>query len=324
MKRPDLHVSMSPFVHSGISVRSIMRDNLLALLPIVVAGGFYYGFPALKVVALCAATAVLTEMIWQKVMGQPIRVLDGSAFYTGILLGLMLSSLVPWWLAVAGAFTTIVVGKHLLGGLGNHPFNPVIVGWTFVQVSYSARMADFPIPHPLFGMETGRYLADPPLIAAAEDMEMASWVPWSDLFIGNVPAEIGAGCVLAVLLGGLYLLFRRNIMWHIPAAFLASAWIFAMIFWQIDPEVYPHPTYHVLSGWVMLGAFFLATEKGTAPLSGPGMLLYGVGCGVLTMIIRTWGTYVEGVPFAILLMNALTPLLDRVRPRAVGRNVEIA
>jgi electron transport complex protein RnfD len=162
------------------------------------------------------------------------------------------------------------------------------------------------------------------LIAVAEDMEMASWVPWSDLFIGNVPAEIGTGCVLAVLLGGLYLLFRRNITWHIPVAFLASAWVFAMILWQVDPNVYPHPTYHVLSGWMMLGAFFLATEKGTAPLSGPGMLLYGVGCGVLTMIIRTWGTYVEGVPFAILLMNALTPLLDRVRPRAVGRNVEIA
>jgi len=324
MKRPDLHVSMSPFVHSGISVRSIMRDNLLALLPIFLAGVFYYGFPALRVVALCAVTAVLTELLWQKVMGQPIRVLDGSALYTGILLGLVLSSFVPWWLAVAGAFTAIVVGKHLLGGLGNHPFNPVIVGWAFVQVSYGARMADFPIPHPLFGMQTGQYLADPPLIAAAEDMEMASWVPWSDLFIGNVPAEIGTGCVLAVLLGGLYLLFRRNLTWHIPAAFLASAWMFAMILWQIDPDVYPHPTYHVLSGWMMLGAFFLATEKGTAPLSGPGMLLYGVGCGVLTMIIRTWGTYVEGVPFAILLMNALTPLLDRVRPRAIGRNVEIA
>lgn len=324
MKRPDLHVSMSPFVHSGNSIRSIMRDNLLALVPILLAGWFYYGFPALRIVALCAATAVLTEMLWQKIMGQPIRVLDGSALFTGILLGIVLPSLVPWWLAVAGAITAIVVGKNLLGGLGNHPFNPVVVGWTFVQVSYGARMADFPIPHPLFGMETGRYLADPPLIAAAEDLEMASWIPWSDLFIGNVPAEIGTGCVLAVLLGGLYLLFRRNITWHIPAAFLVSAWIFGMIFWQIDPGAHPHPTYHVLSGWMMLGAFFLATEKGTAPLSGPGMLLYGVGCGVLTMVIRTWGTYVEGVPFAILLMNALTPLLDRVRPRAVGRNVEIA
>jgi electron transport complex protein RnfD len=144
------------------------------------------------------------------------------------------------------------------------------------------------------------------------------------LFIGNVPGEIGTGCVLAVLLGGIYLLARGRITWHIPVAFVASAWLFAMIFYQVDPESYAHPTYHVLSGWMMLAALFLATEKGTSPLGVPGMVLYGVGCGLLTMIIRTWGVYMEGVPFAILLMNALTPLLDRVRPRAVGRRVEIA
>lgn len=324
MKRPDLHVSMSPFVHSGDTVRRIMLDYLLALLPVLCAGLFYYGWPALKIVVICALTAVLTELAWQKVMGQRIRISDGSALVTGILLGLVLSSLVPWWLAVAGAFTAVVVGKHLLGGLGNHPFNPVVVGWTFVQVSYSAYIADYPIPHPLFGMKTGAYLADPYLVALSEDMEMASWVPWTDLFVGNVPGEIGTGCVLAVLLGGIYLLARGRITWHIPVAFIASAWLFGMVFHQVDPGSYAHPTYHVLSGWMMLAALFLATEKGTAPLGVPGMILYGVGCGLLTMVIRMWGVYMEGVPFAILLMNALTPLLDRVRPRAVGRRVEIA
>ena len=324
MTRPDLYVSMSPFVHSGNSVRKIMINNLLALLPMIFAGWYYYGGAALKIVVICAATAVITELVWQKIMGQAIRVGDGSAIVTGIILGMVLSTYVPWWLAVAGTFVSIVVGKQLLGGLGNSPFNPVIVGWTFVQISYGSRMSDFPIPHPQFGMETGKYLTDPALIAMAEDMEMASWVPLRDLLIGNVPGEIGTGCVLAILLGGLFLLLRRNITWHIPVSFIVSAWLFAMIFWKVDPAVYPNPTYHILSGWMMLGAFFLATEKGTAPLSGPGMILYGIGCGVLTMTIRTWGTYAEGVAFAILLMNALTPLLDRIRPRAVGRNVEIA
>ncbi len=324
MKSPDLYVSMSPFMHSGDSVRKIMADYLLALVPILFAGWFFFGWPAIKIVIICALTAVLTEAAWQKLMGRPIRVFDGTALVTGILLGLVFSSMIPWWMAVAGAFTAVVVGKHLLGGFGNSPFSPVVVGWTFIQVSYGARMADYPIPHPMFGMETGRFLSDPFLMALSEDMEMAYWVPWRDLLIGNVPSEIGTGCILAILLGGAYLLARNRITWHIPVAFIVSAWLFAMIFYQIDSSVYAHPTYHVLSGWMMLAALFLATEKGTAPLGVPGMLMYGVGCGVLTMIIRTWGVYMEGVPFAILLMNALTPLLDRVRPRAVGRRVEIA
>lgn len=324
MKRPDLYVSMSPFVHSGNSIQKIMVNYLLALVPMLFAGWFYYGGAAIKIVVICAVTAVATEFVWQKIMGQPIRVADGSALVTGLLLGLVLSTYVPWWLALVGTFVAIVVGKQLLGGIGNSPFNPVVVGWCFVQISYSSKMSDFPIPHPQFGLETGQYLADPFLNAAAEDMEMASWVPFRDLFFGNVPGEIGTGCVLAILIGGLFLIWRRNITWHIPVSFVVSAWLFALIFWKVDPSVYAHPTYHILSGWMMLGAFFLATEKGTSPLSCPGMILYGIGCGVLTMTIRLFGAYAEGVPFAILLMNALTPLLDRVRPRAVGRNVEIA
>ncbi|MFP4036019.1 MAG: RnfABCDGE type electron transport complex subunit D [Desulfobacteraceae bacterium] len=324
MKRPELHVSMSPFVHSGNSVQKIMRDNFLALVPVLFAGWFYYGWGALETVLICAVAAVATELIWQKLMGQKIRITDGSALVTGVLLGLVLSSLVPWWLAVAGSVVAIIVGKQLLGGLGSHPFNSVMVGWAFVQVSYAQTMKDFPIPHPKFGLEVGKYLADPALIAMKEDLEMFNWVPRMDLFIGNVPGEIGTGCVLAILLGGIYLILKKHITWHIPVSFIVSTWILAFIFWKVNPEVYVHPTYHILSGWIMLGAFFLAPEMGTAPLSAPGMIIYGIGCGLLTMIIRIWGGYMEGVPFAILLMNGLTPILDRIRPRAVGRRVEIA
>jgi electron transport complex protein RnfD len=172
--------------------------------------------------------------------------------------------------------------------------------------------------------EEAEILMETPMATLVEDFDLIADASWLDLFLGNVPGTIGTISVLAVLLGGAYLIFRRIITWHIPLSFILSAWGFALIFWLIDAEVYAPPTFHVLSGWIMLGAFFLAPEKGTAPVTVPGMILYGMGCGVVTMIIRIWGVHLEGVPFAILLMNALTPLLDRIRPRAVGRVGEIA
>jgi electron transport complex protein RnfD len=145
-----------------------------------------------------------------------------------------------------------------------------------------------------------------------------------DLFLGNVPGSIGAVSALAILIGGIYLIARRIITWHIPVFFIASVWVFAFIYWKMDPEMYASPNFHVMAGWVMLGAFFLAPEKGSSPVTLWGMILYGIACGALTMIIRMWGSYIEGVHFAILLANALTPLLDRVRPRVIGRVREIA
>ena len=177
-------------------------------------------------------------------------------------------------------------------------------------------------PEPRFFLDPSEYLGYSPLVTLREEgVEAVSYVPWSDFLLGNVPGCIGTVSVVAALLGGGYLLYRKVITWHIPLAFVLSAWIFGFIFWKIDPEVYANPTFHILSGWIMFGAFFLAPEMGTAPVTAPGMILYGTGCGIITMIIRTWGIYVEGVPFAILLMNAMTPLLDRIRPKAVGRTI---
>jgi len=325
MKGPEYHVSVSPHVHSGNSVRKMMLETMAALLPVLFAGWFFFGWPAMKIVLICAAAAVATEFLWQKSLGRPVLAGDGSALLTGILLGLVLSTESPWWLAALGALVAILVGKQLFGGLGNHPFSSTLVGWAFVQVSYGEFMEDFPMPEPRFFLEPGEYLASPPLLTLREgDVSEIMDLPWLDLFLGNVPGNIGTVSVLAVLVGGAYLLLRKRITWHIPVSFVLSAWIFALIFWRIDPEVYASPFFHILSGWIMLGAFFLAMEKGTAPVTVPGMLIYGMGCGVLTMIIRIWGVHVEGVPFAILLMNGLTPLLDHIRPRAVGRMTEIA
>lgn len=325
MKRPELYVSVPPHVHSGNSVRKMMLHKAGALAPIVFAGWFFFGIPALKIVCISAVAAVLTEFLGRKVLGMPGSIRDGSALVTGLLLGLLLSSYAPWWLPVLGAFVAVIVGKQLFGGIGNHPFNAVLVGWTFLQVSYGSIMEEVPLPSPKFFLAPGDYLAYSPLFTLKDSgVEAVVYVPWMHYIWGNVPGYIGTVSVLAVLLGGAYLLYTRIITWHIPLSFICSAWIFAFIFWKIDPQVYANPTFHIVSGWILLGSFFLATEKGSSPVTAPGMILYGIGCGVLTMIIRMWGGHIEGVPFAILLMNGATPLLDRIRPRPLGRVGEIA
>ncbi|MBN1278010.1 MAG: RnfABCDGE type electron transport complex subunit D [Deltaproteobacteria bacterium] len=324
MKRPEFYVSISPHVHSGNSVQKMMFQTLMALVPVVFAGWFFFGLTALKIIFISMITAVVAEFLWEKIMGLPLRIGDGSSLLTGLLLGLVLSTECPWWMPVLGACVAVIIGKELFGGLGNNPFSSVLVGWTFLQVSYRDLMSSFVVPEPQFLLESSEYLVDPPLVVLKEEMDMIADVPWMDFLLGNVPGEIGTISVIAVILGGAYLLFRRIITWHIPVSFILSAWIIGLIFWLTDPEAYANPVYHIISGWVLLGAFFIATERGTAPVTVPGMILYGIGCGALTIIIRTWGGYMEGVPFAILLMNALTPLLDRIRPRAVGRVKKIA
>jgi len=325
MKEPAFYVSTPPHLHSGDSLRKMHLETILALVPAMFAGWFYFGWPALLIILISSATAVLTEYLWQKAIGREVTITDGSALITGILVGLLLTADNPWWTAVVGAGVAILVGKQLFGGVGSHPFNSALVGWTFLSLSYKDLMASFPMPNPRFLLAPGEFLASPGLVTFKDGgVDEIVDLPWKDFFLGNVPGEIGTVCVLAILLGGIYLLYRRRITWHIPLAFIASAWIFAFIFWQIDPETYAPPTFHLLTGWILLGAFFLAPEKGTCPVTTPGMILYGVGCGVITMIIRFWGSYVEGVAFAVLLMNSATPLLDRIKPRALGRVKEIA
>jgi len=325
MKRPDLYVSMSPHAHAGYSTQQMMLETIIALIPLVFAGWFFFGWAALKIVAICTVTAVVTEGIWQKAIGRPVKIADCSAAVTGILLGLVVSSEIPWWMAVLGAVVAILVGKQFYGGLGQHPFNSVLVGWTFIFVSYQAMMGTYPMPEPRWWLDPGGYLEYPPLDTLKLDGIFAiSGVPWRDLFYGNIPGAIGTTSVLAALIGGIYLIFRRIIDWYIPVLFIASAWLFGLIFWLIDPEVYANPTVQILIGWIFLGAFFLAPEKGTSPVTVPGMICYGIGCGVLTMIFRLWGTFIQAVPFAILLMNTLTPLFERIRPKVVGRVKEVA
>jgi len=325
MKRPDFYVSMSPHVHGGYSIPKMMYETILALVPVIFAAWFFFGMPALKVIFITGASAVAAEALWQLVVGRPVRAWDGSALLSGLLLGLLLSPDLPWWIPMLGGFTAVLVGKQLYGGLGQNPFNVALVGWAILRVSYGSSMGIFPMTDPQFMLEPNEFLEYPPIeILRFDGPDALMDVSYADLFIGNVPGAPGTVSVLAVLVGGAYLLYRRIVTWHVPVFFILSAWVFAFVYYNMDPDLYAHPNFHIMAGWIMLGAFFLAPEKGSSPVTVPGMILFGVACGALTVIIRIYGSYVEGVHFAILLANSLTPLLDRIRPRVIGRVKEIA
>ena len=324
-KKPMLRVSVAPHIQQKVTTSSIMYNTLIALIPALLAGIYFFGLPALKLALICMATAVACEAGMQSLMGRKLAVKNGSGLLLGLLFALICSPELPWWIAVLGTAVAVILGREIYGGLGNNPFNAVLVGWAVVRVSFPSKMLTWIMPEPLFGLAPGGYIEYPPLeVIRTDGIDALMDLPWRDLFIGNVPGTIGTVSVLAILIGGIYLLVRRNITWHIPVSFLASAWLFGLIFWRIDPETYANPTIYLLSGWIFIGAFFLATDKGTVPVTGPGMIIFGIGCGLITMIIRYWGGFTDGVAFAVLLMNAATPLLDRVRPRVYGRVKEVA
>ncbi|MGD8370769.1 MAG: RnfABCDGE type electron transport complex subunit D [Syntrophobacterales bacterium] len=323
--KPMLRVSVAPHILKKTTTSHLMYNTLLALVPALLAGIYFFGFAALKLALICMATAVACEAGMQALMGRKLAAKNGSGLLLGLLFALVCSPELPWWTAVLGTAIAVILGREIYGGLGNNPFNAVLVGWAVVRISFAEQMNTWIMPEPLFGLEPGGYIEYPPLeVMKIDGIEALVDLPWLDLFIGNVPGAIGTVSVVAVLIGGVYLLARRIITWHIPVSFLASAWLFGIIFRLIDPETYANPTIHLLSGWMVLGAFFLATDKGTVPVTGPGMIIFGIGCGLITMIIRYWGGYVDGVAFAILLMNATTALLDRVRPRVYGRVKQVA
>ena len=320
LDKPMLRVSVAPHIQQKITTSHIMYDTLVALEPALLAGIFFFGFAALKLALICMATALACEAGMQKLMGRKLTVFNGSALILGLLFALICSPETPWWVVMVGTAIAVILGREIYGGLGNNPFNAVLVGWAVTRISWTDQMTTWVMPEPLFWLEAGGYIEDPPLeVLRWEGVDALVDLPWLDLFLGNVPGAIGTVSVVAILIGGIYLLARRRITWHIPVSFLASAWLFGLLFWLIDPEVYANPTIYLLSGWMFLGAFFLATDKGTVPVTGPGMIVFGIGCGLIAMIIRYWGGFLDGVAFAVLLMNALTPLLDRLRPRVYGR-----
>lgn len=314
-------LSGAPHVHGPESVTKIMWGVVIALIPAFLVSVYFFGWNALKLTAVTVVSCLVFEFLINKFFfKKPCTLGDGSAMITGLLLAFNLPANLPLWMAIVGSLIAIGVAKWAYGGLGSNPFNPALVGRVFMLISFPAAMTSWPMPKPLFGGSAVDSLTGPtPLGIAKEglsagqtvDQIMSQLPAYSDLAFGNMAGSLGEISAVALLLGGIYMLVRKIITWHIPVAFLGSAFVFAGILWGCNPDQYMDPVFHLLTGGMMLGAIFMATDMVTSPMTNKGKIVFGLGCGILTILIRTFGAYPEGVSFAILIMNALVPLINR-------------
>lgn len=323
MSENKLILQSSPHLRDGDSVRRIMVTVIIALLPGVLAGIWAFGLSALLVTVVAVAGCLAIEAAALSLLKKPLLpyLTDGSAVVTGLLLAMNLPSNFPWWMTLIGAAAAMALGKHVYGGIGSNPFNPALVARVFLLISFPAAMTNWPVAGDGGIMNLGVDIKTGATVLGLFKTEglvkLHEAYPnlYMDLFLGKVGGSLGETSALALLIGGVFLLIRRVISWETPVAFIGTVFVFSGIFWLVDKDSYADPLFHILSGGVMLGAWFMATDMVTTPVTRKGMLLFGVGCGVITGVIRLLGAYPEGVSFSILIMNGLTPLIDRyLRP----------
>lgn len=316
-----LIVASSPHLRNeGVSTRRLMLDVILAMLPTAVASVWFFGGSALMLLVVAILSAVAGEFFYQKHTHQKVTVSDGSAIVTGMLLAFNLPASAPWWIAMIGSLIAIILVKQMFGGLGNNFMNPALAARTIMMLSWTSLMAANVLPH------AGQWLAPQAVDAVASATPLgespASYTLWQ-LFSGDIPGMLGETCKLTLLAGGLYLIIRRVIDWRIPVSFLVTAFV---LFWIKTGTIYSAESgsenvlYQLLSGGLILGAFFMATDYVTSPVTPMGRIIMGVGCAGMLFVIRAFNpSYPEGCSFAILFMNVLTPLIDKLTvPKPFG------
>ena len=306
-------MSSSPHVRSPESTRRIMLDVIIALLPATACGIYFFGLHSLWVVLASVAAAIAAEAVLQLIMKRKITALDGSAALTGLLLALNLPPAVPVWIPIIGSAFAIAIVKQVFGGLGHNFVNPALAARAFLVVSWPTLLTTWTMPADAVSTAT-------PLTALK--LGGAELSPYLDMAVGNIGGCIGETSAIALLLGGLYLLARRVIDWRIPSVYIATVALFT---WVAGPEglFTGDALYHILGGGLMLGAIFMATDYTTSPMSGNGKIVFALGCGILTSVIRLWGGYPEGVSYSILLMNLVVPLINKAfKPKLFGRTAK--
>ena len=322
----QLTISGSPHVHGELSVKKIMYMVILALMPAFLVSVYFFGFNAIRVTLISVATCVLTEFLIQKyLLKGECTISDGSAILTGILLAFNVPSNIPWWMVVVGGIVAIGIAKMSFGGLGKNPFNPALVGRVFMLISFPVAMTDWPATKPLFG-NIDAIAGATPLGALKTGLsqgltvsEITKDMNYFDLLFGNQGGSLGEMCAIALIIGGLFLIIMKIIDWQTPVIIIATVALVSGICWCIDPVHYVNPLYHVLTGGLMLGAFFMATDMVTSPMTIGGKCIFALGVGLITIIIRLWGQYPEGMSFAILIMNAVVPLINKgFKPKRFG------
>lgn len=318
-----LTISPSPHVHGGDSVKKNMYGVVIALLPALAASVWFFGLGALWVILTSVLSCVLIEAAIQKfILKVPVSVSDGSAALTGLILAFNLPSNLPIWIIVIGALVAIGIGKMTFGGLGQNIVNPAILGRVFLLVSFPAQMTSWPMPNSVDGATgaTPLGIMKEGLLSGKTVSEILPEIPSNtDLLMGGIGGSLGEVSAIALLIGFVFMLVRKIITWHIPVSILVTMFVFGGILHLASPEQYACPTFHILTGGALLGAIFMATDYVTSPMSHKGMLIYGFGIGLLTMLIRTFGAYPEGMSFAILIMNIVTPLINTYcKPKRFG------
>jgi electron transport complex protein RnfD len=362
-----LTISQSPHIHSNYSVRKLMLGVIIALIPAFVTSLIFYGIGVIIVSVVSILSCVAFEFIIQKfILKTEIRISDGSAIVTGLLLAFNLPSNLPLWMIIIGSLVAIGIGKMTFGGLGNNPFNPALVGRVFLLISFPSAMTVFPkangfktpyiIPEDKLDALTGAT----PLSLVKECIKSGNSISelldinnlnYSDMFFGNIGGSFGEIAAFALIIGFIYLLIRKIITWHIPVSVITSVLVFAGILWIFSEEghniIYnslninipvimfkdaneeikafhmADPVFHILTGGIILGAIYMATDYVTSPMIPKGMILYGAGIGIITVVIRIFGSYPEGISFAILIMNGFVPLINRyIKPKRFGEEVK--
>jgi electron transport complex protein RnfD len=327
-----LNVSPSPHAHGKESTQKLMLTVVVALFPAFITSVFYFGLGAIIVTATSVASCLVFEYLIQRyILKKPLSINDGSALVTGILLAFNLPSNIPVLIIVIGSFISIAVAKMTFGGLGNNPFNPALVGRVFMLISFPVQMTSWPLPKGLATGYTDAVTGATPLAIIKEGLKngeplssLMNQIPTpAQMFLGNMGGSLGEIAAVALLIGFIYLLIKKVITWHIPVSVIGSMAIFTAILWLVNPEKNANPMFHILAGGVLLGAIFMATDYVTSPMVPKAMLIYGFGIGVITVIIRVYGAYPEGVSFAILIMNAFVPLMNAyIKPKRFGEEVK--
>ncbi|HEY5470461.1 MAG TPA: RnfABCDGE type electron transport complex subunit D [Bacteroidales bacterium] len=327
-----LNMSPSPHVHGKETTRKLMYGVVIALMPALFASFYYFGLGALIVTATSVISCILFEYLIQRfILKKPISITDGSALVTGLLLAFNLPSNIPVFIIIIGSLVAIGIAKMTFGGLGNNPFNPALVGRVFMLISFPVQMTSWPVPLGLTTGYTDAVTGATPLAIIKEGLkngesisQLMEKVPTTlQMFLGKMGGSIGEVAAIALLIGFAYLLIKKIITWHIPVSILGSIAIFTTILWLINPEKNADPMFHLLAGGVLLGAIFMATDYVTSPMNPKSMIIYGCGIGILTVIIRVWGAYPEGVSFAILIMNAFVPLMNTyIKPKRFGEVIK--
>ncbi|MEA3461114.1 MAG: RnfABCDGE type electron transport complex subunit D [Bacteroidota bacterium] len=323
-------VSPSPHAYTDESVPKLMYGVIISLLPALAVSVWFFGIGMIIVTTVSVASTILFEYLIQRYMlkVKPTH-LDGSALLTGLLLAFCLPSNIPFTLVMIGALAAVGIGKMTFGGLGNNIFNPALVGRVFLFISFPVAMTAWPEPGQWMSY-TDAVTGATPLglmkegLATKTVAEIMPEVPsFLHLLMGKTMGSAGEVSALALLLGMLYMMYRKIISWHIPITILATVAIFTGILWLANPDRFADPLFHLLTGGLMLGAIYMATDYVTSPMSGRGMIVYGVGIGIVTVLIRIFGAYPEGVQFAILIFNGFTPLINKfVKPKRFGKEVK--